>query len=234
MGAEARVSWNRFAGQAELAEAVADAVAQRLQAAIGARGAAIMAVSGGTTPAPFFRALSGRPLAWDKVTVTLVDERFVPMSSPRSNAALVADDLLQGPAATARFVGLYHPAASAEAGAGLASQALAGLGWPLDIAVLGMGQDGHTASFFPDATDLPTLLDPQSQALVLPVEAASAGEPRLTLALPRIAGAGFVALHIEGETKRKVAEAALAPGSRLPIRAVIDHALRPVEIFWAP
>jgi 6-phosphogluconolactonase len=215
--------WSAFSDREALAETLADRVAETLSAAIERRGAGFLAVSGGTTPGRFFAALSSRPIAWDKVTVTLVDERFVPPSSPRSNAALVADTLLRNAASAARFAPLYHAADSAADAA---------------IAVLGMGTDGHTASFFPDADTLPDLLDPHNARIVLPVEAASAGEPRLTLSMPRLTGAGFLALHIEGAEKRAVFEAAMQAAiqgdDRKPIRAVIEASPRPVNVFWAP
>ena len=164
--------------------------------------------------------------------VTLIDERLVPPTSPRSNARLVADKLLQGPAAAARFVPLYHGTDDGEEAADLARAALAELPWPLDVAVLGMGGDGHTASFFPDAPDLAELLAADAAKLVLHVEAASAGEHRLTLTLGKIAEAGLLALHIEGPDKRQVLDRALG-GEKLPIRAAFEAAPRPVEIFWA-
>ncbi|TGQ36531.1 6-phosphogluconolactonase [Mesorhizobium sp. M00.F.Ca.ET.216.01.1.1] len=226
-------NWHAFAGRQELAAALAGHVAGRLTKAIAERGTGLLAVSGGTTPAKFFAALSMIPIAWDKVTVTLVDERFVPASSPRSNAGLVAANLLQNAAATARFVPLYHDNASIEDAAVSDSAALQSLSWPLDVVLLGMGTDGHTASFFPDAEELAKLLDPSSESIVLPVHAASAGEPRLTLPLARIVSAGFIALHIEGEEKRTAFEDAMGLGKRKPIRAVIEATQRPVEVFWA-
>ncbi|MCV3205529.1 6-phosphogluconolactonase [Mesorhizobium sp. YC-39] len=230
----AAYNWNGFADRPELAAALADHVAGRLTKAIAERGTALLAVSGGTTPAKFFAALSAIPIAWDKVTVTLIDERFVPPSSPRSNAALVAANLLQNAASAARFVPLYHEAASIEDAAASDSEALKSLPWPLDVAILGMGADGHTASFFPDADNLPALLDPSSPRIVLPVHAPSGGEPRLTLSMARIIDAGFVALHIEGDDKRTAFDGAMGPGARKPIRAVIDAAPKAVEVFWAP
>lgn len=230
----ATYNWNGFADRPELAAALAGHVAGRLAKAIAERGTALLAVSGGTTPAKFLAALSAIPIAWDKVTVTLIDERFVPPSSPRSNAALVAANLLQNAASAARFVPLYHEAASIEDAAASDSEALKSLPWPLDVAILGMGADGHTASFFPDADNLPALLDPSSPRIVLPVHAPSGGEPRLTLSMARIIDAGFVALHIEGEDKRTAFDGAMGPGARKPIRAVIDAAPRAVEVFWAP
>jgi 6-phosphogluconolactonase len=227
-------SWHAFAERQELAAALAGHVADRLTKAIAERGTALLAVSGGTTPAQFFAALSRIPISWDKVIVTLVDERFVPASSPRSNAGLVAANLLQNAAAAARFVPLYREATGIEAAAISDDAALRSLPWPLDVVVLGMGPDGHTASFFPDADDLPKLLDPSSDSIVLPVHAASAGEPRLTLSLARIIGAGFIALHIEGEDKRTAFESAMGPGKPKPIRVVLEAALKPVEVFWAP
>ncbi|MER8863987.1 6-phosphogluconolactonase [Mesorhizobium sp. M0751] len=227
-------NWHEFAGRQELATALAGHVAGRLSKAITERGTALLAVSGGTTPAKFFAALSTVPVAWEKVTITLVDERFVPPSSPRSNAGLVAANLLQNAAVAAKFVRLYHDAASIEGAAVSDSKALQALPWPLDVVVLGMGTDGHTASFFPDADNLARLLDPSSQRIVLPVHAASAGEPRLTLSLARIINAGFIALHIEGAEKRSAFEAALGAGTRKPIRAVLDATQKPVEVFWAP
>ncbi|MEO5758708.1 MAG: 6-phosphogluconolactonase [Mesorhizobium sp.] len=227
-------SWNGFPDRPELAAALAGRVAGQLTKAIAERGTALLAVSGGTTPAKFFAALSALPIGWDKVTVTLVDERFVPASSPRSNAGLVGANLLQNAAAAARFVPLYHEAVSIEDAATADNSALRSLAWPLDAVVLGMGGDGHTASFFPDADDLAKLLDPSSERIVLPVHAASAGEPRLTLSLARIIDARFVALHIEGEDKRTAFESAMGPGAQKPIRAVFDASPRPVEVFWAP
>ncbi len=230
----AAYNWHGFSGRPELATALAGRVADRLNKAIAERATALLAVSGGTTPAKFFAALSATPIAWDKVIVTLVDERFVPASSPRSNAGLVAANLLQNAAKAARFVPLYHEAVGIEDAAASDDAALRSLPWPLDVVVLGMGPDGHTASFFPDADDLPKLLDPASDRIVLPVHAASAGEPRLTLSLARIVDAGFIALHIEGEDKRTAFDGAVAPGPRKPIRAVLDAAPKPVEVFWAP
>ena len=110
----ASYNWNAFPDRPQLAAALASRVADCLTRAIAERGTAVLAVSGGTTPAKFFAALSAMPIAWDKVIVTLVDERFVPASSPRSNAGLVAANLLQNAAKGARFVPLYHEASGIE------------------------------------------------------------------------------------------------------------------------
>ncbi|GAA2853710.1 6-phosphogluconolactonase [Aminobacter aminovorans] len=226
--------WNAFETRDELASALAARVADTLKAAIARRGVAFLAVSGGTTPGRFFAALSKEALDWSKVTVTLVDERFVPESSPRSNAALAKANLLQNAASAARFAPLFHEAATVEKGADLADSALRALPWPLDVSILGMGGDGHTASFFPDAAGLDALLDPASSRLAMPVHADSAGEPRLTLTLPALVSAALVVVHIEGAEKRRVIEAALASDKALPIRTVIDRAPRATEIYWAP
>jgi len=231
---EAHFTWNGFADRQQLAAALAGHVAGRLTKAIAERGTALLAVSGGTTPAKFFAALSAIPIAWDKVVVTLVDERFVPPSSPRSNAGLVAANLLQNRAAAARFVPLYHEAESIEDAAAADSKELTALPWPLDVVLLGMGGDGHTASFFPDAGNLDELLDPSSQRIVIPVHAPSGGEPRLTLSMARIVAAGFIALQIEGEDKRMAFDGAMGSGAKKPIRKVLEAARIPVEVFWAP
>jgi len=230
----ARPDWRVFPSPEALAEALAGDVARALGAAVARRGHALLAVSGGTTPKLFFRALSRQALDWAKVTAVPVDERFVPESSARSNGALIRHSLLTDRAKDARFAPLFHEAETVEAAARSANAALSALPWPLDAAILGMGTDGHTASFFPDAGALAALTDPASEGLVLPANAPSAGEPRLTLPLARLLEAGFLALHIEGEEKRKVLEAALEPGGERPVSAVFAHADKPVPVYWTP
>lgn len=221
-----------FESRPELAKELASTIAGRLSDAIAKRDAGFIAVSGGSTPALLFTELSGADIDWRKVTVTLIDERLVPADQPRSNAKLVADKLLQGPASAATFVPLYQGTDNGDEAARRARAELAKLPWPLDVAILGMGGDGHTASFFPDAPNVADLLAADAGKLVLPVESAAAQEHRLTLTLGKIVEAGFLALHIEGPDKKQVLDRVLA-GEELPIRKAIEASPRPVEIFWA-
>jgi 6-phosphogluconolactonase len=227
---------NEFKDSAELASALADEVARRLAGAIYARDRASIAVSGGSTPKRFFEELSTRELAWDKVTVTLVDERFVPADNPRSNHLLVATHLLKNNAAAATFVPLYYDAASIEEAAEKASETTAGLDRPFDVVILGMGADGHTASFFPHGDNLERALDPTGLNGVLTMQAPGAGEERLTFSFSSLSDARFLVLHIEGDEKKTALDKATAgeDEAEMPVRAMLNRAASPVEIYWAP
>ncbi|QFY59108.1 6-phosphogluconolactonase [Rhizobium grahamii] len=225
-----------FADGAELARKLADNVAASLAAAITARGTATVAVSGGSTPKRFFQELSTRDLDWAKVTVTLVDERFVPADNPRSNHLLVAENLLQNKAKAANFLPLYQAAASVEDAAKLASDATATIGNPFDVAILGMGGDGHTASFFPGGSNLKAALDPKTPRGIITMEADGAGELRLTFTFSSLQDAKLLVLHIEGDSKKDVLTKAEGAGdeAEMPIRAILRRAASPVEVYWAP
>lgn len=227
-------SMHEYADGAALANGLATFVGDRLRADVTVHGAASLAVSGGRTPVRFFDALSGLDLPWDRITVTLVDERRVPPDTERSNERLVRAHLLRARAATATFVGLYRGGADEHVDRDLAECALDAVPWPLTVAVLGMGDDGHTASFFPDGDNLAACLAPAGNRRVETMRGAAAVEPRLTLTLPALLSARAIALHVEGAGKRAVLDRARQPGpeSDLPVRSVFARA--PVEVFWCP
>lgn len=227
---------HEFKDGAALAEGLADRVAGALTDAVAARGHATIAVSGGSTPKAFFKALSGRDIDWKHVTVTLVDERFVPADNPRSNHLLVAENLLQGKAKAANFLPLYREAGSAEEAAKLVTADTAALDQPFDVAILGMGTDGHTASFFPRGSNLAEAIAPGTPCGVITMEAEGAGETRLTFTFASLQDARLLVLHIEGQGKKDVLAAAQGDGPEIdmPIRAVLRRAATPVDIYWAP
>jgi 6-phosphogluconolactonase len=167
--------------------------------------------------------------------VTLVDERWVPAGHPRSNARLVAGKLLKYRAAAARFVPLYSKAGGPEEAISSVLAAVATMPMPFDAVVLGMGADGHTASFFPGGDRLAEALDAANPALLTAMNAPGAGEPRMTFTLAAILASGLIALHIEGKEKKAVLETALADGpvEDMPVRALLRSG-RPVIVFWAP
>jgi 6-phosphogluconolactonase len=212
-----------LANRASLAEALAQDLATRLRQRLASADTALLAVSGGNTPKLMFDHLSREDLAWDRVTITLVDERQVPISSDRSNARLVSEHLLKNKAAKAQFVPLFDNVAAASALP------------PFDAVVLGMGDDGHTASFFPQGDNLAKALDPATAERIVTMRAPDAGEPRLTFTLKTLLASPFIALHIEGDDKMKVLEKAEIPGpvAQMPIRAVLQ-ATHPVTLYWAP
>jgi 6-phosphogluconolactonase len=225
-----------FADAAELARNLADKVAASLSTAITTRGTAVITVSGGSTPRAFFQELSTRDIDWSKVTITLVDERFVPADNERSNHLLVASNLLRNKAKAAKFQPLYQAAGSVEEAAALATAATQAIGNPFDVAILGMGGDGHTASFFPGGSNLKVALDPTTPRGIITMEAEGAGEPRLTFTFSSLQDAGLLVLHIEGEGKKDVLTKAEGAGDEadMPIRAILRRATSPVDIYWAP
>ncbi|RIY00052.1 6-phosphogluconolactonase [Aureimonas flava] len=220
-----------------LAEALATGVAAVLCGGIATRGEAVLAVSGGSTPRLFFRTLSGADIDWARVTVCLVDERWVPETSERSNTRLVRENLLVGRAAAARLEPLFEAGPTAHEAEGEVSRRLSALPRPFDAVILGMGNDGHTASFFPGGDRLAEAIDPDAGHRVLAIEAPGAGEPRITLALPFLLEARFLALHIEGQDKRDTLTKALedGPTEAMPVRSVLrGRREEPLQVFWAP
>lgn len=198
-----------------LAEALADWVADGLRESLrDAAGPVTLVVSGGTTPEAMLRALAARPLAWERVQVCLADERQVPADSPRRNERLLRDALFQGQAAAARLVSLWP-----EAGLDAAQRAWETLRWPAAVTVLGMGEDGHTASLFPDADGLEAALDPAAAPGLVTIPAPGAPEPRVSMNLAALVRTERLALHIEGAAKRDALSRALTQD--LPIARVL-------------
>lgn len=223
---------HQHATPAAMAEALASQVAQALRDALTAQGRALLLVSGGRSPVAFFEQLARQALAWKQVLISLADERRVPLSDSDSNEALVRRHLLQHAAMEACFVGLYREAVSHEQAAELAEALQAGLP-PADVLVLGMGDDGHTASLFPQSPLLEEALRADCPRRVLPMLAPNAPVERLSLTLPALAAARLPLLAIQGEGKRQVLARALQPGpvSELPIRALLRA---PLQIHWCP
>lgn len=211
-----------FESRGSLASALATDVASTLSHNVMIKGKACLAVSGGTTPKLFFETLSRIDIPWRKVVVTLVDERQVPESSPRSNARLVRENLIQNRAAGAEFVPLFENPEAEHVPT-------------LDVAILGMGNDGHTASFFHGGDTLAQAIDPKTQSRIIEISAPAAGEPRLTFTLPSLLDASLLCLHLEGREKRDVLNAALGDGpiEAMPVRAIL-RSPKPATLYWCP
>ena len=236
----------QYPDRAVLATDLAELVADQLVEAIETRGKASLAVPGGTTPGPFLKALSTQDIAWEKVSVMLTDERFVPEDSARSNTRLLKETLLQGKAEAAMLVPMVASLArpSPRLRGGVRRGALQpedvipafieGVNptLPLDVVVLGMGEDMHTASLFPEADKLAEALGDDAPTL-LPMRAEGAGEPRITLTAPVLRGARYVHLLISGPAKLEALQKALleGPEAEAPVRVIL--ARDDTEIHYA-
>lgn len=231
----AKVNHHDFADRLTLADMLARHVAGLLDAGIKARGKATLAVSGGGTPKVMFAVLAEQEIDWSNVTITLVDERWVDEDNERSNARLVKSDLIAHEARMASFLPLFDKTHADDVDAALAGvgKRVDALGSPFDVVLLGMGPDGHTASFFPGGDHLAEALDLAGTKSVLSMRADGAGEPRITLSLPRVLDTRTLIVHIEGNDKKDVFAKAIA-GEDFPIRAVLTQDRTAVDVYWAP
>jgi len=228
------ISEYHAANAADLTADLADFIESELTDAVAKRGFASLVVSGGSTPKPLFEALAQRQLPWNKITVTLADERWVDVSSKDSNEGMLRETLLRGAASQATFVPLKNTAESAAEGREMCHETLAEMTDSFDLVVLGMGEDGHTASLFPGVSG--PALDSNSLELCAAIIPPEAPHERMTLSARALLNSRKIVLHIVGERKQQIYKDALKPGSadEFPIRVVLHQDRVPVDVYWSP
>lgn len=225
---------HQFTDSAALNTQFAERLVDILTSAIAERGNAYLVVSGGRTPQALFRALAATPLSWEKVTILLADDRYLPIDSEQSNERLVRETLLQQYAAAANFVSLYADADNAFAAVSAILPRVSTLP-RFDAVILGMGEDGHTASLFPCSAQLAAGLQDDAPD-VLAVEPKSAPFQRITLSKARLLNSRHIFLHLVGENKFPVLQQALAGTDtmQMPIRAFLQQPAVSVDVMYSP
>jgi 6-phosphogluconolactonase len=227
---------HRFANVAALTEALAQEIAGSLQDGLARGRGASLAVPGGRTPIALFERLSSAALDWDDVWVTLTDERWVDGASASSNEKLVRDHLLRGAAAEAHLVGLKNAATEPQSGAHLSWSTVAELPRPFDFMLLGMGEDGHIASLFPDSPGLAVALDLAQPPGCVAMTAPEAPRARISLNLRALLDSRRIAVLIVGNAKWATFERARVrgPAVDMPVRALLQQQNVPVSVYWSP
>lgn len=224
-----------FSNREDLWTELVQVAQQQIELAVQESGRASLVLSGGSTPAPLYKRLATLDLPWTHLYCTLSDERWVPESDPDSNQAMIQKTLFAA-GHDALFQPLFVPGlkpVQAEAPLHLNLEA-----WPrpFDWVLLGMGEDGHTASFFPGAPELAQALDLHSDRLCRAIHPPESKIARMTLTRTALLNSRSIALLVLGDAKREVLERAVQPGpiTALPVRSILfqDHA--PVTVYWAP
>ncbi|KFA59844.1 6-phosphogluconolactonase [Gilliamella sp. wkB18] len=226
---------NKYASSQLLNEDLASRIIGALKQAIDQKGYASFAVSGGKTPIPLFTILSQQSLEWNRIFITLVDDRWVDNTDDASNEKLVLTYLLQNKAKSANFVGLKNDCDNPFDGAEITDKVLDKFPMPFDVLILGMGEDGHTASLFPGAANLAAGLDMNSGKKVVGMTPLTAPLDRISLTLPTILNSKNIYLHLIGGSKLNVLEQAEKGDdiNQMPIRTIIKQNQTNVTGFWA-
>jgi 6-phosphogluconolactonase len=221
------IAWHRFETLADASEALAEAVAVRLRAVLDERGAALLAVPGGTTPAKFLAALAQHPLDWAKVTLLPTDERFVATNDPASNERMMRASFAPLREGRARFLSFHGRGETLEAAATTIATELASLP-PIDLLVSGMGADGHIASLFP-GEPATAMTDKALHALPAHPEGLPA---RISLSPARLQGAGWAALLVAGAEKAETLTTAQALPGAYPVGLMLGRP-QGLDVYWA-
>jgi 6-phosphogluconolactonase len=224
-----------FPDRRRLFAGLAHDLQEKLGEIIRKRRKASLALAGGTTPGPVYEALSHAPLNWEKVSITLTDERWVHPDDPASNEYLIRDVLLRRRAADATFIPFKTNHAKASGGAATTEKRITPI-LPFDICLLGMGPDGHIASLIPGAEGYAAAVDPDGTKKVAGIHADNAaGSPeRMTLTIPGILSSRRVLLLFMGQDKLNVYNEAKSGIGVSPIKDLLAQRKVPVHAFWAP
>jgi len=228
------VNFHKYESRADAAIAAGKRMINALHRRLETDDSAAIVVSGGTTPAPVYSYMAHKQLDWHRVHVLLSDERWVPADHPDSNEKMLRDALSRSRASYAKIAHYFDAAGSLDDRCVRLESEFAALPLPFASALLGMGEDGHFASLFPDAANLQSSLDLQSTRTYVPVDTASSPHRRLSMTLPALLHSDEILLLISGAEKRAVLEQAAEPASDLPIAHLLRQLRAPVDVYWAP
>jgi 6-phosphogluconolactonase len=220
--------------RAAAAAATAERLQQALESALATGDKAALVLSGGSSPLATFAALSQKPLPWNRVTITLSDERWVAATEQDSNERMLRETLLTNRAAVARLLPLYRAGTDVDAAPPQLQQEFSALPRPVAATLLGMGEDGHFASLFPDFAGLQSALSSSSETSFVAVRTAASPHPRISMTLSALLQSREIILLIFGANKRRVYENARAANSTLPVAALLAQARVPLRVIWAP
>jgi 6-phosphogluconolactonase len=235
--APATIAVRRLATTDALAAAIAATFADSVREAVAARGRATVVATGGRTPRAYFARIAALDLPWERVTITLSDERWVDADHPESNERLLREHLLMGRAAAASFVSLKSAAADPYAGCAEVAARLQRLPLPFDLVLLGIGGDSHVASLFPGAAEFDDGVATGAPCIaVTPPAGITPALPRLSLSLSQLLASRRIVLAAAGADKLSAFEQALAGRwpQPSPIPLLAERARQPVEFYWAP
>ncbi len=228
---------NEFSGFDSLISSLSEKIAVQLNAAIKKNGHALLAVSGGNSPKPLFEALSNIDIQWHNVIVTLVDERWLDSTHIDSNELLIRRSLLTNKAKRARFVPLKSAVVSAKQAQESCNLVLQCLPDTIDVLLLGMGDDGHTASIFPcaDQQSLMTILDECNPLRAMAIQPREAPYERMSLTASYLRKSRSTYLLLKGERKLQTYHKALSGANvmEMPIRIFMNHVGGEMEVFYA-
>ncbi len=206
-----------FSDREQASEAIARHIQSALQNHLETKPEATFIASGGTSPLQCFKLLSQSELPWERVKVTLSDERSVPVTNENSNEGMLRRTLLTNRAAAAEFVPLEK-------------HALELLAKPFACALVGVGEDGHFASIFPDNVNLPTALALDNTELCFPVTTGASPLPRISMSLALLLQSEVIYLLAFGESKRAI----IKSPDDYPVAALLLQQRTPVHVIWAP
>lgn len=223
------MEWHAFDHSDSWAQALAGKISATLQQSVDVSGWAHLAVSGGKSPIPFFNLLSKAAIDWGRVRISLVDERFIAPSNADSNEHLARTHLLVNRAAQAQFQGLVCDPGDLRKSIARANENTE----EITLAILGMGEDGHTASLFPGAPQLPEALDAGREQRYIAITPVDAPYERISMTLRALLQAQGLILAISGKHKQEVFQrAAHAATPTLPISYLIAQNGVPLDVYW--
>jgi 6-phosphogluconolactonase len=229
-----KVNFNSYSNPDETLQAIKTALLSTIEQSIKAKDHCAIALAGGGTPQPLYRELSQSKLPWYKLKVTLTDERWVPKDHNDSNENMITQCMLNQVGQELRFIPLKNQAHSATEGQAECEWSLSTHLKTLDSVVLGMGDDGHFASIFPDTDNLNALLDQSSQQKCMAVSPPGK-QQRMSLTLSYLLTAKVIYLLITGDNKKQIIDDVLSkkPSSQqYPISILLNQQTCPVHIYW--